>query len=503
MAKYLTDRQDRKLADIVRKVEGLTGRNNRGPKPELFGAPGTDFGVAIVPRTDIPAATRTAQAGSDDFEPGLGTAWLFKIDDATGLITPWLDNGGAVIFKDVYNFSSKACPSNDAGETDYIGAKTCVLMAIMDRNGKLCIPSDEQGGLFDVSADNGSTVTIDPGDTLDFDASDGNYTTERNDTQSLRGIVNIVEVDGGDPTIKHVRGAIDKSPLQNIVLVGSESSGGPVLVRDGTRNSIELEASTTSPVSLTGTSGKVAFGANDPFHQIDVDGTGGPVDLDFGDTLELTATGGTFNVTKAATTVTVNFVGSGGEVSPIGTVRESVLQPIQDGSFFYIDDGGVADTDWALMDGDSNAIGEGGSGILAATASGTEEEYFVRAKSGTSGDATDTAFGRDPLAVSADPDEDEVEIEVTVGAHPDHIHQFNTDACHDDVTPSTTHFDFSTSTTKNTTVQKKASSTIGDPLTLDHNVTVTLTNNQGSTSAHVELTPPHKKWYFFERVAIT
>jgi len=105
MAKYLTDRQDRKLEDVIRKVDGFTPRNNRLPSPSRFST-GTDFGSPIVPRTVIQAATRTVQAGSDIFTPGLGTAYLFRVATG-GEIEPRLDSDGAVIFKDIYNLSSK------------------------------------------------------------------------------------------------------------------------------------------------------------------------------------------------------------------------------------------------------------------------------------------------------------------------------------------------------------------------------------------------------------
>ena len=169
MAKYLTDRHDRKLADIVRKVDGLTGRNNRQVNTELLGSPGTDFGTPIVPRTLIPKATRSAQPGSDDFCPGEGTAYLFKLDEATGCITPWFEAGTTnVIFKTVYNLSTtQEYQSNDIaflledggiyeleddtpfeleadpGGTDFIGPDTPVLFAAMDRAGKLFLPPDE------------------------------------------------------------------------------------------------------------------------------------------------------------------------------------------------------------------------------------------------------------------------------------------------------------------------------------------------------------------------
>ena len=134
-----------------------------------------------------------------------------------------------------------------------------------------------------------------------------------------------------------------------------------------------------------------------------------------------------------------------------------------------------------------------------ATESGTEAEFFVRALSGT-GAATNTAAGRDSVAATADPDDDEVQIEVSVSDHVDHVHDVTTDACHGTVA-GTVHFDFLTSTGNYTTIQQKATSTIGDALTLTHVVTVTLTNDQGTGSDKIEMTPSHKKLHFYERVA--
>ena len=143
MAKYLTDRQDRKLEEMARKLDGLVVQNNRF-NASLRGT-GTDFGTPIVPRTSIPAATRIVQAGSDIFTPGKGTAYLFRVATG-GEIEPRVDNDGAVIFKDVYNLSTQAYePNNAEPTTDYIGPNTDILYAHMDRSGKLFIPADNEG----------------------------------------------------------------------------------------------------------------------------------------------------------------------------------------------------------------------------------------------------------------------------------------------------------------------------------------------------------------------
>lgn len=488
MAKYLTDRQDRKLEDTVRKVDGLAGRNTRLLSP-AFKFPGTDLGSLIVPRTTIPAVTRTVQAGSDKFEPGVGTAYLFRVATG-GEIEPRVDNAGVVVFKTIYNFSTKSYAANNpAPTTDYIGPTTSVVFAFMDLSGKLFIPGGDD--LFDVSADDGTTVTIDPKDTLDFDATDQDWDTEANGTQVNRGIVVKISTDGADSTIKRLQTAIDKSPLQNVVLSGSRTSGTtPVLVKSGTRNSIEFAASATSIIDLVGGAGKITYSVHNPLATIRDDAAATEA-LNYEDILEITSDIGKFTVTKVGSVVTVNLSGAGDH---LGVFKPNYLEPILDNGKYYMDSGSGADTDWALADGASNA--SPGSGIQLATQSGTASSYFVRARAGTTGNAADTAFGR-PV-VAGDVDNDEVKIEISVDAHPDHLHQFTPDTCHGDVA-ATTHFDFSTSATRNTSIQKASPG--GGALTLDHTVVLTLTNNQGASDEHIEMTPPYKELYWFERVA--
>lgn len=347
--------------------------------------------------------------------------------------------------------------------------------------------------IHDVSADTGTTVTIDAGDTVDFDTTDGDFDTEAN-SQSLRGLVVKVSNPGGGTT-KRLEHAIDKSPVQNIVLSGSKASGGPVLGRDVTRNSIELEASVNSITNLVGTSGKITFTVSDPLAFIRDDAGPTTVNLDYRDTLEFIADKDDFTVTKLGSVVTVNLASSAAGL-PIGAFIPSYLAPILDNGKFFLDRNGVADLDWALADGLSNV---GGSGIKLATQSGTEESFFIRPRPGTTGNAADTAFGRSVNAGAVD--DDEVRIQVSVADHVDHIHTVATDTCHGDVVGAT-HFDFSTAAAQNTSIQ--LASPGGGALTLSHTVTLTLTNNQGTTSPageHVEMTPPYKELYWFERVA--
>ena len=345
-----------------------------------------------------------------------------------------------------------------------------------------------------VSADNGGPFALSDGDTLDFDATDQSFSTEANSTKAERGIVVELEEDGGDATIKRLMIAIDKSILQNIDLSGTATSGtDPVLVEAGTRNSVTFSASTGSPVALVGGTGVIVFTANDPFHTVtDDDSTS--VDLDYGDELHFESDDGDFEVSKNLGVVTVKLTGTSG--LPVGSVIMNVLEPILDNTKYYMDNGsGAADTNWALMDGTSNATP--GSGVLMATrdTSTAEEEYFVRARAGVSGDATDTAAGR--TVNTGTPDDDEVTV--AIAAHDDHAHTISTDQCHGDVAQPDPHYDFSTQGAQLSTGVLSTGGGAAGSGVLGH--TVNLTNHQGSSSDKIEMTPPHKKLYFFEKVA--
>lgn len=150
MAKYLTDRQNQKLEEIARWYDGLTAQQRRQPAP-AFLTTGTDFGTPIVPATTITAASRTVQVGSDDFDPGTGTAWLFR-KSSTGKLEPRLDDSGSIIVKTVYNLSNRTFEPNASGAPDYIGPGTPILFALMDWSGLLYIPSGESSRGLPVGA---------------------------------------------------------------------------------------------------------------------------------------------------------------------------------------------------------------------------------------------------------------------------------------------------------------------------------------------------------------
>lgn len=498
MTRKLTHRKLFRLEQTIRQFETRPLRYQRDVNAKSFlGTPGTDFGTVIVPRTTIPAVSRTVQAGTDDFKPGEGSAYLFKVVAGGGAIVPRLDSSGTIIFKTVYNFSSQSyAPNNPDPTVDYIGPATPILVAVMDWAGKLCIPAgaqEEASGIFFISADNGATVTIAALNTVDFNTTDL-AVSEANLVQADRGLVVQVETDGGDPTIKRLNFAIDKSPLQQIVLSGQfDTTNSPVLVRDGTRNSIAFDASagTLPPIQLaeTGAStGIIDVTPRNPFHVIRDDAGPTEVDLDYADKLELKSDDGNFTVTKSNSTVTANLSGSG---LPVGAVIMGTKATFTVATKEYMDRGGAADTDWALMDGTSNLMP--GSGIQMATKSGTESEFFVRALSGTAA-ASNTRFGRDSIALTADPDEDQVEF--VISDHADHFHKVDADVCDfDTIGPDAQEFQFSVADKRTTGVVDSG----GSPAALTH--TLTITNHQDTSGAKIEMTPDHKKLHFFERVA--
>jgi hypothetical protein len=298
--------------------------------------------------------------------------------------------------------------------------------------------------LFDITADTGGPLTIAASDTIDFDASDLVWSTEANGTQSLRGIVQEVEVDGVDTTIKRLKTSVDKSVLQNIDLAGGNTSGtDPVLVRDGTRNSITFQSSpTTSDLEIIGGTGVIDFQT-----------VFGP---------------------------------------PIGSIIFSYKAPKLVSGKYFIDRDGNADTDWALMDGVSNASPPG-SGITMWDRTSSGDMFFVRARNALT-DADDTAFGR---SINRSTDSDVAGF--SVDDHEDHRHTFSPDECHADVVGTNDHFDFSTIGPINT------SGALAIPgntaLTLEH--TVQISSNDNGTASNLELRPPYKKLHYFERVRYT
>jgi len=228
--------------------------------------------------------------------------------------------------------------------------------------------------MFKVSADTGSTQNINSGDTLDFDATDVSFTGEANSTKGDRGIVQQIEVDGGDSTIKHLRTAIDKSVLQQIKLQGAFTSGTtPVLAKSGTRNDITFDSSGENPaVSIVGGTGLITWDVilgtlakvkDDQSSPTTVDLTGptGSADIE---TIQFVGTNGAkFTVSKASEVITVSM-----DPLPIGavimwygaietTVGDNKGKPIiSTGPSVYMDD-------WRQMDGVENASPNPGSGM--------------------------------------------------------------------------------------------------------------------------------------------
>jgi hypothetical protein len=197
--------------------------------------------------------------------------------------------------------------------------------------------------------------------------------------------------------------------------------------------------------------------------------------------------------------------GSSGKGAPIGTVWGGVLAPIADvGDKYYMDRDGVADTDWALMDGFSNA--NPGSGVTTWDRRGSPEKdtFFIRARDSTT-NADDTAAGRTVAPVFP-----QVDL-VTLSDHFDHTHEI-LDLCEHQVAvgsggdPQLCVWDPlspGVCSEGTSTVRDDTDFTAAAPAgVLEH----TFTNGQGvadPTVNDIEMTPPNKQWHWFERVAET
>lgn len=305
----------------------------------------------------------------------------------------------------------------------------------------------EQAGAqydFIAAGDKGSPQTISDGNTLTFEGSNLTAASACID----RGIVTTAEA------VDRISLSVDQSVLQKFLLSGSGQTGTTsVLVKDGIRNQVEF-VSTNIPVQSTGDG------------WIELKGSTSTIEL----ILHQQSLSGAFG---------------------IGDVIENSKAPILSGGKRYKDDGtGSADTNWAWMDGTSNA--SPGSGI-------DRRNYFVRGTSSTAA-VTNTAFGRSETSSTTDDDEVTVAVTVTVDDHTDHVHDIIADKCHFDVAGADTHFDFSTSD-KETTIQKQVG---GASLTLDHTVNpgvVTITNNSATPNANIEMLPAFKRTHYFEKVA--
>lgn len=100
--RYLTGRQDRKLGEIVAKVDGGAVRTDRF-RSDSKDNTGTDNGFAAVPRTTI--AAKSQSSGSATL--GGGTAWLYRVNEITGDLSEVLDpRTGQHIFLPVRNMTA-------------------------------------------------------------------------------------------------------------------------------------------------------------------------------------------------------------------------------------------------------------------------------------------------------------------------------------------------------------------------------------------------------------
>lgn len=192
--------------------------------------------------------------------------------------------------------------------------------------------------------------------------------------------------------------------------------------------------------------------------------------------------------------------------APIRTVWGSTLAPIQhtDG-FYYQDRNNLPDTDWALMDGFSNSLVRGGSGVTMwkrprpGVADVDGDTYFVRARDSAT-DADDTPGGR--TVPFGDPNVDLIQL----NDHNDHAHEI-LDLC-EQLADLTGGGDVKLCAWDQVGGVCATECTSGVKLTgdcgsaaelgvLEH----TFVNGQAPTVIEFEVTPPNKQWHWFERIA--
>ena len=197
--------------------------------------------------------------------------------------------------------------------------------------------------------------------------------------------------------------------------------------------------------------------------------------------------------------------GTSGKGLPIRAVIGGTLAPKQDETgFYYIDRDGVPDTDWALMDGISNSIARGGSGIAMWDPADDNDTFFVRAR-GSATDADDTAGGR--TVPFADPNQDIIQL----NDHNDHSHEI-LDLCEIQYQagsggdPNLCAWDPVNGNCGTECVSDvRTASSCGDtdvPGVLEH----TFGNGQGTDPMvpdDFNVAPPNKAWHWFERIAET
>jgi len=199
--------------------------------------------------------------------------------------------------------------------------------------------------------------------------------------------------------------------------------------------------------------------------------------------------------------------GSSGKGLPIRAIVGSSLKPIQEvDTFYYIDRDGVADKDWALMDGVSNSILQGGSGVAMWDRPGNGDFYFARALN-LLADATNESFGRDVPSVNPNQDI------ITLQDHEDHSHE-SEGLCNAQYVlgsggdPRLCAYPASGATCDiecTSGVKDEATGncgTVADDGVLQH----TFINGQGTDPLDpddFDVMPPNKQFHWFERVAET
>ncbi len=194
--------------------------------------------------------------------------------------------------------------------------------------------------------------------------------------------------------------------------------------------------------------------------------------------------------------------GSSGKGLPIRSIIGSSLAPIQVDAFYYINRSGVADTDWALMDGIANSLPRGGSGQAMWDPLDNDDTFFVRAR-GSATDSDNSAGGRTVLPIP-DPNQDIV----TLADHLDHSHEI-LDLCEQladltgggDVKLCAWDQVGGVCATECVSGVRDAAAcgTAAPEGVLEH----TFSNRQTAALDSFNVAPPNKDWHWFERIAET
>ncbi len=176
-------------------------------------------------------------------------------------------------------------------------------------------------------------------------------------------------------------------------------------------------------------------------------------------------------------------------------------RPVQhtDGLYYQNRDG-LPDTDWAFMDGVSNSLANGGSGMAMWDQADDGDTFFVRAR-GSHTDADDIAAGRTVAAV--DPNIDIIQLQ----DHLDHSHEVLNlcNAIYQLGTGGDPRLCAYPESAGGGSCDTECTSGVKDAAACGTDAPVgvqehTFVLGQGDNVKEFEVTPPNKQWHWFERI---